>query len=56
MNRFFKAFLIAMIALAALGAALLVQGAARHANRPLTPTAPGGSVRYAPAPSEAGYV
>ena len=56
LNKYFKAFVIAMIALAALGAALLVQGAVRHVNRPLAPTAPGGSVRYVPASSEAGHV
>jgi len=45
-----------MIVLAALGAALLVHGAVRHVNRPLTPIAPGGSVRHVPASGEAGHV
>ena len=49
MKRLFRAFLILMILLALLGAALLVQGAIRHTNRPLAPATPGGTVRHAPA-------
>lgn len=56
MNKLYRTFLIAMVVLAALGVALLVQGTVRHANRPLTPTTPGGSVRHTPVESEAGRV
>jgi len=48
MHKLFRAFLITMTLLALLGIALLIQGAVRHANRPLTPATPGGSVRYIP--------
>jgi len=51
-----RGFVIAMVLLLALGAALLIQGALRHANRPLMPSTPGGSVRYMPAGSVAGHV
>jgi len=56
MSRLFRAFLITMFLLLALGAALLVQGAVRYANRPLTPTTPGGSVHHVPARGVAGHV
>ena len=56
MKGLFRAFLIAMILLLALGIALVIQGAMRHGNRPLTPTTPGGSVHYVPAGSVAAHV
>ncbi|MCL2544908.1 MAG: hypothetical protein FWE77_03200 [Clostridia bacterium] len=56
MNRLIRAFLVVMVVLLALGIALLVQGAVRHGNRPLTPTTPGGSVHYAPAWSVSAHV
>ena len=46
MTKFFRGFLIAMILLALLGVAVLIQGAQRHVNRPLTPATPGGAVRH----------
>ncbi|MCL2810718.1 MAG: hypothetical protein FWD25_02390 [Clostridia bacterium] len=46
MNKIFRAFLIVMILMALLGAAVLIQGAQRHVNRPLTPSMPGGAVRH----------
>jgi len=56
MNRLIRAFLITMVLLLALGIALLVQGAIRHGNQPLTPTKPGGSVHHVPAWSEGAHV
>ena len=56
MNRLIRAFLITMVLLLALGVALLVQGAIRHENRPLTPSTPGGSVHHVPAGGVSGHV
>jgi len=56
MHKLFRTFLIAMTLLALLGVALLVHGAIRHANRPLTPATPGGSVLYIPNEIEGRHV